>query len=59
LLGTQDRQLSPIRSFESLKNLPHIFPFKKTKNSLIVIFIPSAYPTEKEKPKSFFPNIFS
>jgi hypothetical protein len=36
------------------------FPFKKkTKNSLIVIFIPSAYPTEKEKPKSFFPNIFS
>ncbi len=61
----QDRQLSPIRSFESLK-INRNFPLKKQKKqknkkqkSLIIIFIPSAAPTEKEKKRIKFPNIIS
>jgi hypothetical protein len=59
LLGTQDRQLSPIRSFESLKNLPHIFPFKKPKKFLNCHFHSFRLSNRKRKRKSFSPIYFS
>jgi hypothetical protein len=58
LLGTQDRQLSPIRSFESLKNQPHIFPLKKNKKFLNCHFHSFRLSNRKRKTKKFFPQYF-